>query len=155
MFGIFVHYSTRPIYDVSMNLFCWPPSVDILNIVPGFLWQPLLRPPNLATFSKIYLGIYEVLKQRRADNRSVTHSNTYFLPQVLSGALREWFNRSKFRLWIRTGRLPVPEKFQGRLSHAKALFGPGKLFYVCLVCIPNQVFNISLKVRNVIEPKQD
>ena len=43
MFGIFVHYSTRPIYDVSMNLFCWPPSVDILNILPGFLWQPLLN----------------------------------------------------------------------------------------------------------------
>ena len=42
MFGIFVHYSTRPIYDVSMNLFCWPPSVDIFNIFPGFLWQPLL-----------------------------------------------------------------------------------------------------------------
>ena len=41
MFGIFVHYSTRPIYDVSMNLFCWPPSVDIFNILPGFLWQPL------------------------------------------------------------------------------------------------------------------
>ena len=42
MFGIFVHYSTRPIYDVSMNLFCWPPSIDIFNILPGFLWQPLL-----------------------------------------------------------------------------------------------------------------
>ena len=42
MFGIFVHYSTRPIYDVSMNLFCWPPSFDIFNILPGFLWQPLL-----------------------------------------------------------------------------------------------------------------
>ena len=25
-----------------MNLFCWPPSVDIFNILPGFLWQPLL-----------------------------------------------------------------------------------------------------------------
>ena len=43
MFGMFVHYSTRPIYDVSMNLFCWPPSVDIFNILPGFLWQPLLN----------------------------------------------------------------------------------------------------------------
>ena len=43
MFGIFVHYSTRPIYDVSMNLFCWPPSVDIFNILPGFLRQPLLN----------------------------------------------------------------------------------------------------------------
>ena len=43
MFGIFVHYSTRPIYDVSMNLFCRPPSVDIFNILPGFLWQPLLN----------------------------------------------------------------------------------------------------------------
>ena len=42
MFGIFIHYSIRPIYDVSMNLFCWPPSVDIFNILPGFLWQPLL-----------------------------------------------------------------------------------------------------------------
>ena len=27
---------------ISMNLFCWPPSVDIFNILPGFLWQPLL-----------------------------------------------------------------------------------------------------------------
>ena len=54
-----------------------------------------------------------------------------------------------------TTTVPAPEKFQRRLSHAKALFGPGKLFYVCLVCIPNQEFNISLKVRNVIEPKQD
>ena len=42
MFIIFVHYSTRPIYDVSMNLFCWPPSVDSFNILPGFLRQPLL-----------------------------------------------------------------------------------------------------------------
>ena len=42
MFGIFVHYSTRPIYDVGMNLFCGPPSVDIFNILPGFFWQPLL-----------------------------------------------------------------------------------------------------------------
>ena len=41
MFGIFVHYSTRPIYDVSMNLFCWPPSLDIFSIFPGFLRQPL------------------------------------------------------------------------------------------------------------------
>ena len=30
------------IYDISMNLFCWPPSADIFNILPGFLWQPLL-----------------------------------------------------------------------------------------------------------------
>ena len=43
MFGIFVHYSTRPIYDVSMNLCCWPPSVDIFNILPDVLPQPLLK----------------------------------------------------------------------------------------------------------------
>ena len=43
VFGIFAHYSTRPIYDVSMNLFCWPPSVDFCNILPGFLWQPFLN----------------------------------------------------------------------------------------------------------------
>ena len=42
--------STRPNYDVSMNLFCWPPSVDIFNILPGFLWQPLL------TCSKFFKG---------------------------------------------------------------------------------------------------
>ena len=48
MFGIFVHYSTRSIYGVSMNLFCWPPSVDIFNILPGFLWQPLLKEYLLA-----------------------------------------------------------------------------------------------------------
>ena len=43
MFIIFVHYSTRPIYDVSMNWFCRLPSVDMFNILPGFLWQPLLN----------------------------------------------------------------------------------------------------------------
>ena len=43
MFGIFVHYSTRPIYDVSVNLFCWPPSVDIFNILPDVLSQPLFK----------------------------------------------------------------------------------------------------------------
>ena len=43
MFSIFVYYSTRPIYDISMNLFCWPPSDDIFNILPGFLWQALLQ----------------------------------------------------------------------------------------------------------------
>ena len=37
------HYSTYPIYVVSINLFCWPPSVDIFNILPGFFWQPLLN----------------------------------------------------------------------------------------------------------------
>ena len=26
-----------------MRLFCWPLSVDIFNILPSFLWQPLLR----------------------------------------------------------------------------------------------------------------
>ena len=25
-----------------MSIFCWPLSVDIFNILPGFLWQPLL-----------------------------------------------------------------------------------------------------------------
>ena len=58
MFGIFVQYSTRPIYDVSMNLFCWPPSVDIFNILPGFLWQPLL---NLLETCFNY-AIYELFK---------------------------------------------------------------------------------------------
>ena len=43
MFGIFVHYSTRPIYDVSISLFCWSLSVDIFNILPGFLGQPHLN----------------------------------------------------------------------------------------------------------------
>ena len=44
MFDIFVQYSTRPmIYDVSMKLFCWLPSVDSFNILPDFLWQPLLN----------------------------------------------------------------------------------------------------------------
>ena len=44
MFGTFVHYFTWPMHDVSMNfIFCWPPSVDIFNILPAFLWQPLSR----------------------------------------------------------------------------------------------------------------
>ena len=50
MFGIFVQYSTWPIYDVSMSLFCWPPLVDIFHILPGFLWQPLLN-CYIATFN--------------------------------------------------------------------------------------------------------
>ena len=52
MFIIFVQYSTRPICDVSMNLFCWPPSVDIFNILPGFLWQPLLKPQTRISLHK-------------------------------------------------------------------------------------------------------
>ena len=47
MFGIFAHHFTRPI---SMML-VWTysvdtPSVDIFNILPGFLWQPLLICPS-------------------------------------------------------------------------------------------------------------
>ena len=41
MFGIFVHYSTRPIYDVGMNLFRWPPSVAFLTFYPVFPEQIL------------------------------------------------------------------------------------------------------------------
>ena len=47
MFGLFVHDFTLPIYDVSLNLFCWAPSVDIFNISPAFLWQPLLKAKQL------------------------------------------------------------------------------------------------------------
>ena len=54
MFGIFVHYSARPIYDVSMNLLCWPPSVDIFNILLGFLWQPLLKHNHDTTASNLF-----------------------------------------------------------------------------------------------------
>ena len=43
MFVMFVQYSTWPIHDVIMNLFRWPPLVDIFNILRGFLWQPLLK----------------------------------------------------------------------------------------------------------------
>ena len=43
MFGIFVHDSTRPIYDVSMNLFCWPPSFDILNILRPVILKNTLK----------------------------------------------------------------------------------------------------------------
>ena len=43
MFGIFVHYSTRPIYDVSMNLFCRPPSVDIFNNFARFSLTTTLK----------------------------------------------------------------------------------------------------------------
>ena len=70
MFGIFVHYSTRPIYDVSMNLFCWPPSVDIFNILPGFFWQPLLitfafRLPT--SYTDHYLNFYRIMAQVFSD----------------------------------------------------------------------------------------
>ena len=53
MFIIFVQYSTRPICDVSMNLFCWPPSVDIFNFLPGFLWQALLSDKNIINMSNV------------------------------------------------------------------------------------------------------
>ena len=61
MFGIFVHYSTRPIYDVSMNLFCWPPSIDIFNTLPGFLWQPLLIPSLLDNFPRFSTTIIIII----------------------------------------------------------------------------------------------
>ena len=65
MFVIFVHYSTRPIYDVSMNLFCLPSSVGIFNILPGFLWQPLLNSHNLVLFKnpRDKLQILTLVKQ--------------------------------------------------------------------------------------------
>ena len=95
MFGIFVHYSTRPIYDVSMNLVCWPPSVDIFNILPGFLWQPLLtnchRSITKAELA-VYLFIFSEWFAQQAEfttefeSMEVTEMNNCF---------------SKFYLWAR------------------------------------------------------
>ena len=39
-----------------MNLFCRPPSVDIFNILPGFLWQPLLNTEQFFFFSIFFLN---------------------------------------------------------------------------------------------------
>ena len=69
MSGIFVQYSTRPIYDVSMNLFCWPPSVDIFNILPGFLWQPLLIELDLI----VGWGSEVVMRTSSVANETVKH----------------------------------------------------------------------------------
>ena len=41
-----------------MNLFCWPPSVDICNILPGFLWQPLLRTLSAPWVNKLQFYIF-------------------------------------------------------------------------------------------------
>ena len=47
MFGIFAHYLTRPISMMLVWTYSvYTPSVDIFNILPGFLWQPLLICPS-------------------------------------------------------------------------------------------------------------
>ena len=76
MFGIFVHYSTRPIYDVSMNLFCWSPSVDIFNILPGFLWQPLFK-----LYSIVHVAM-ETTKTSNFTSQSKSFISIFFTCQV-------------------------------------------------------------------------
>ena len=40
-----------------MSLFCWPPSVDIFNILPRLHWQPLLKEDNSATSDPILFTV--------------------------------------------------------------------------------------------------
>ena len=84
MFGIFVHYSTRPIYDVSMNLFCWPPSVDIFNILPGFLWQPLLRHWKEVDNTNLVVFMYIKRDNRMAERRGRQNACAWQKWQVMT-----------------------------------------------------------------------
>ena len=106
MFGIFVHYSTRPIYDVSMNLFCRPPSVDIFNILPGFLWQPLLN--SLYWYKDIVRCTHLVsrilqhgckcsswLKVNKISNQTVHHQSATKLDSMMNYSLEN-------RIWRQT-----------------------------------------------------
>ena len=106
MFDIFVHYSTRPIYDVSMNLFCRPPSVDIFNILPGFLWQPLLN--SLYWYKDIVRCTHLVsrilqhgckcsswLKVNKISNQTVHHQSATKLDSMMNYSLEN-------RIWRQT-----------------------------------------------------
>ena len=103
MFGIFVHYSTRPIYDVSMNLFCWLPSVDILNfnILHGFLWQSLLT-------RSVYKAVGCSRTNKNAEWRS---GESTLLPSMWSG-FESWRRRHRC-IWVEfvVGSRPCSERF--------------------------------------------
>ena len=98
MFGIFVHYSTRPIYDVSMNLFCWPPSVDIFNILPGFLWQPLLTRSVASLKLKLRSGYKAVDCSRTNKNAEWRSGESTRLPPLWSG-FESWLRRHTC-MWV-------------------------------------------------------
>ena len=42
-----------------MSLFCWPPSIDIFNILPSFLRQPLLRRLRMLIPTHAKLQLYK------------------------------------------------------------------------------------------------
>ena len=142
MFGIFVHYPTRPIYDVSMNLFCWPLSVDIFNILPGFLWQPLLNPLVVT----LYLMLEE--KEKRPNNKREDEGKTYKIGEREFAIWKEWRAKisndrlytihdshwDKTSLWISIGLFiffsnVFSEEFAlsncGTLPHLNSPFCPG------------------------------
>ena len=111
MFGIFVHYSTRPIYNVIMNLFCWPPSVDIFNILPGFLWQPLLTPSVASLKLKLSSGYKAVDCSGTNKNAEWRSGESTRLPPVRSG-FESWRWRHT-SMWVEfvAGSRPCSERF--------------------------------------------
>ena len=78
-----------------MNLFCWTPSVDIFNILPGFLWQPLLRSKKeifrtvKCSFSLVTL-FFAV--QKRPREWLVWTSRVRHIHQRVRLSLRRWHN---------------------------------------------------------------
>ena len=98
MFVIFVHYSTRPIYDVSMNLFCWPPSVDIFNILRGFLWQPLLARSLASLKLELSSGYKAVDCSRTNKNAEWRSGESTCLPPMWSGF--ESWSRRHTCMWV-------------------------------------------------------
>ena len=111
MFGIFVQYSTRPIYDVSMNLFCWPPSFDIFNILPGFLWQPLLTRSVASLKLKLSSSYKAVDCCRTNKNAEWRSGESTRLPPIWSGF--ESWRRPHTCMWVEfvVGSRPCSERF--------------------------------------------
>ena len=116
MFVIFVHYSTRPIYDVSMNLFCWPPSVDIFNILRGFLWQPLLARSVASLKLKLSSGYKAVDCSRTNKNAEWRSGESTRLPPMWSGF--ESRRRRHTCMWVEfvVGSRPCSERFSPCIS---------------------------------------
>ena len=113
MFGVFVHYSTSPIYDVSMNLFCWPSSVDIFNILPGFLWQPLLTRSVASLKLKLRSG-YKAVDCCRPNKNAEWRSgkSTVALASHQCGPVRILAS-TPYTMWVEfvVGSRPCPERF--------------------------------------------
>ena len=128
MFVIFVHYSTRPIYDVSMNLFCWPPSVDIFNILRGFLWQPLLARSVASLKLKLSSGYKAVDCSKTNKNAEWRSGESTRLPPVWFRILAStaymyvgwvccWFSSLLREVFLRVFRFPLSSKINTSKFH--------------------------------------